>query len=473
MSQNIADSGSQINNFYEIYLALKESGIHAAPCDHEKKSGKYGWNNPSHEYTEKDFEGTGIGILTGPTSKILVLDVDSEDEAIKELIEGALPPHKYSRIGNRNRLPARFYQASPEVIKIFESGERKNLTELKTEIKFGTFMVIPPSTHPKGYSYEWLNPQFQLVDKNSRVADLDDLPYFNLTMYNYLHQINEGLKPDKGKRKEDVFTGGAIKSSESQAGSHPEISRVTVAAVLSGKTKEEVKKEVIKADKRYNTDLGYASFFDCSRRHKEKTFKGRTGEAALNFWVDDIYNRKKDKVPKKPIEKEEALFETSIPKAPPQVESGSLFDFIFKATRDGQYVDNKKMALAVTLSVCGWLCSIGTRFMGVAPNLLILFVAPSGSGKSTSGQIINEFIEMFPGLAKTTKKGEPKTAAGFLNSFEESPVQYLIIDEATKLFRNSSLQNSHAANLAEDISEIYSDSRSRKVPRSSNLKNSR
>lgn len=99
------------------------------------------------------YQGSNIGILTGPKSGILVLDVDPRndgDETLKVLEKrlGNLPrsPRVLTGGGGYHlyfKYPTSFHVGNPRV---FDG------IDIKGE---GGFVVAPKSVHPSGRSYEW------------------------------------------------------------------------------------------------------------------------------------------------------------------------------------------------------------------------------------------------------------------------------------------------------------------------------
>lgn len=147
----------------------------------------------------------------------------------------------------------------------------------------------------------------------------------------------------------------------------------------------------------------------------------------------------------------------NIPLTPPSVEAKSFFDMVYKAIRRNQRIDNKRMAMVSTLSICSWILSLGVRFEDVCPNLMILLIAPSGSGKSTSTKAIKEIIKLEKKLKQSYFGQDIRTDSAIFSSVQESPVGYYNLDEASKLFKSMGNKGGHVQNLPEILSQLYSD----------------
>lgn len=154
----------------------------------------------------------------------------------------------------------------------------------------------------------------------------------------------------------------------------------------------------------------------------------------------------------------------NIPIRPPRVEKFSLFDMIYRSIRRNQIIDNKRMAMATTLSICSWILTCGVRFRGIAPNLMLLLIAPSGSGKSTSTRAIKEIIKLEKRLKKSFGGQDIRTDAAIFSAVQQSPVNFYFIDEASKLLKSAKNKSSHNANVGEILSQLYSDFRDTDPP---------
>ena len=97
------------------------------PFNKEKKwSGKSpnfkNWEKPE-TYTDwekvvnrhKNFKQLGIGIITGKINNLIVVDIDSIDNKMKDKIYKILPPTPIMKVGNKNKGVNFFYRYNPKI----------------------------------------------------------------------------------------------------------------------------------------------------------------------------------------------------------------------------------------------------------------------------------------------------------------------------------------------------------------------
>src|SRR5215210_1379777 len=96
----------------------------------------------------KSWEWPGVGVVTGPVSEILVLDVDGP-EGLAILEERGHPPTPMARTGGGG---LHLYFKHPDAI--IRTGIRVAPgLDVKAE---GGYVVAPPSIGPTGDAYEWI-----------------------------------------------------------------------------------------------------------------------------------------------------------------------------------------------------------------------------------------------------------------------------------------------------------------------------
>lgn len=118
-----------------------------------------------------NLSGAGVGAVTGRISNIVVLDVESYCPTPIEEILKQYPTHLVSRTGSGGYHLFYSYPTSvPKVanrVKIFEGAD------LRAD---GGFIVLPPTVHPNGNKYEWIERgipgafPMTLLDLQSRPA---------------------------------------------------------------------------------------------------------------------------------------------------------------------------------------------------------------------------------------------------------------------------------------------------------------
>lgn len=141
-----------------------------------------------------------IGLVLGKQSGIVVVDVDTDNEAVKKAIESILPASPWVRVGKKGYAVAYRY-----------SGERTrriddiNGVRLVDVLSSGTQIVLPPSIHP-----DTNRPYVSNVDLVSVYEELPPLPegfielleaaLSTVTKLKRAGKFNSSLKISKGSR---------------------------------------------------------------------------------------------------------------------------------------------------------------------------------------------------------------------------------------------------------------------------------
>ena len=90
------------------------------------------------------FPTGNIGLVCGSQSRVVMVDIDSEDEKIVNLILAALPPSPWVRVGRKGMVLAYRYSGLPTFRVKNSDGET-----LVEHLSDGTQVVLPPSIHPQ------------------------------------------------------------------------------------------------------------------------------------------------------------------------------------------------------------------------------------------------------------------------------------------------------------------------------------
>lgn len=139
----------------------------------------------------------------------------------------------------------------------------------------------------------------------------------------------------------------------------------------------------------------------------------------------------------------------------PKVESQSFMDMTYKLIRRNQRVDNPIAAMGTTINLCSWLASLFARYEGLAPNLMILYVAESGGGKSSTIKIIKQLLKHIPELRNSFRSSNIGSTATLARFISEAPICNLNIDEFSKVMKNKNKE--YLGDLPEAICQWYSD----------------
>lgn len=166
MSSTSLPPSKNIRNMLEIATSYHERGYTVVPChypgewdrlgDHEKKSPLVSWREwqvrrPTADQVAawwRRWPQANIAIITGRPSGIIVLDVDGEEG--RALLQGRyIPPTPTARTGGGGW---HYYFRHP-------GGEVRNRVGILPHVDIrgdGGLVIAPPSVHPSGKRYEWV-----------------------------------------------------------------------------------------------------------------------------------------------------------------------------------------------------------------------------------------------------------------------------------------------------------------------------
>ena len=106
-----------------------------------------------HQWWQK-YPSAGVGIVTGKVSNLVVLDVDPKHGADPNYIDKTYPTTIVARTGGGG---GHFYYSYPADAEIHNSVGKKDGQQTGYDIRAeGGYVVAPPSLHPSGRRYEWL-----------------------------------------------------------------------------------------------------------------------------------------------------------------------------------------------------------------------------------------------------------------------------------------------------------------------------
>jgi hypothetical protein len=106
-----------------------------------------------HQWWQK-YPSAGVGIVTGKVSNLVVLDVDPKHGADPNYIYKTFPTNIVARTGGGG---GHFYYKYPDNEEIHNSVGKKDGRQTGYDIRAeGGYVVAPPSLHPSGRRYEWL-----------------------------------------------------------------------------------------------------------------------------------------------------------------------------------------------------------------------------------------------------------------------------------------------------------------------------
>ena len=153
--------------------------------------------------------GAGVGVVTGKVSGILVLDVESH---CPQPIEGILrkyPTNMVSRTGSGGY--HLFYQYPSNKGRVSNRVRLFDGVDLRAD---GGFIVLPPTKHPSGGKYEWINKGMPSVFPSSilEVEGQSTNPAGEAWISELLRGVTEGGRNDAAARLAGYFFKKGISS---------------------------------------------------------------------------------------------------------------------------------------------------------------------------------------------------------------------------------------------------------------------
>lgn len=138
--------------FAEYAPAYWAAGLPVVPLRaREKRPIPEGWSSFADHLPDENLQQAwlgaypegNIGLVLGPQSGILVVDIDTDDPRAQQVLERLLPPSPWKRIGRKGAVLA--YRYNGQATFRVKTEEGKTLVEV---LSTGTQVVLPPSIHP-------------------------------------------------------------------------------------------------------------------------------------------------------------------------------------------------------------------------------------------------------------------------------------------------------------------------------------
>lgn len=137
------------SNFAPLYWA---AGLPVIPLRVRGKApAVYGWQKYSETMLSPEvqqawlgaYEDSNIGLPLGQQSRLVAIDLDSEDPRVAEILDSMLPPTPWTRIGKKGSV--RIFRFSGEKSTRIKDSDGNMLLEI---LSSKTQIVLPPSIHP-------------------------------------------------------------------------------------------------------------------------------------------------------------------------------------------------------------------------------------------------------------------------------------------------------------------------------------
>lgn len=133
----------------ELYWA---AGLPAIPLVFEaKRPAIPRWQTYSDTFPTKEdqagwlnvFASGNIGLPMGPSSRLVAIDIDTDDPVVLQVLDRILPPSPWRRVGRKGRI--QIYRWSGERTARIKAEDGSMICEILSK---GTQFVLPPSIHP-------------------------------------------------------------------------------------------------------------------------------------------------------------------------------------------------------------------------------------------------------------------------------------------------------------------------------------
>ena len=464
------------NPFKEVAKKYVARGISVVPAVYGKKGCEMmHWNLYCTKYPTLDelnqWEQTphNIGILTGELSGVIGFDFDYDVDGLQNKILKIIPDSPVKKKGAKGFTA--FYRYNGEKSRSF----RKDGQTILDILSDGKLTIMPPSLHPNGMTYEWIDenhtllntPKEQLPIITDKMMEeikslfiVKKLPSFNTSLYNSnlsteVDDIKEALEyisPDcdyntwvqVGMALADFFNGDLQGAS---------IFNDWSARGSKYKGWNEVKP---KYDSFRNTGITINTLFSYAM---EGGFIRKSSEAMLGERerLTEEENKKLDIfLSQKFHKKEETVIdlENRILKAPGLV--GQIAEYI----NDVSLLRQPVLAMAAAITAAGTVYGQKIRSeTDLRTNIYCLAIAESGSGKDQPRKAV---LSLFDKVGPDIKKhfiGKPASDAGLMSALEEAGgVALMQIDEFGHYLKgiNNKDNPKYLAAISSLLTELYS-----------------
>ena len=175
-----------MSNIYKkhVYQYIKK-GISVIPDKFQSKMpaikgwSAYCYKLPSNDEIESwisafETKGSGIAVCLGEASGLVVLDIDTTDQKVLDIIMPILPKSPVTKVGSKGE--TRFFRYTGEQTQSLKYNGDMVIEILSSNKK----TTMPPSVHPSGAEYKWGN------DSSLLNIDLTTLPILPPALFAHL-----------------------------------------------------------------------------------------------------------------------------------------------------------------------------------------------------------------------------------------------------------------------------------------------
>jgi hypothetical protein len=396
-----------------------------------------------------------IGLPLGPASSLVAIDIDKDDEFLKEII----PRSNFVKKGKVGE--TRFFRYKEGVIKRnIKASDDSMVVQL---LSIGQQTLLPPSIHPDtGAPYTWTVGGFEDL-----IEDAPDLPDNIQSILNYIQERYSN--PVEGLAK--------------KGGRHDKLLGIAVASCFDGEPDEVIIQKLINYDKKHHETPWFEEeqspeYFMNSIR-KMKTVPPCPGTTRVRLTIaDPSINKANDKetleieeIQSIGDELNEDLASNGLIKYEPiPIPKGGLLQPLYEQIQAFSRNDITPLAIA---SAHAYISSaMGQRFrihrsrtndtklnrLNVWPRGYFLCIAPSGWGKSHGPNFMIEHIipkvKNFNSAIRVL--GGFGSAHGLVYELRDHPVCLVKAEEISGLFRLAKDGLKNKDNFAEILCDTWS-----------------
>lgn len=399
---------------------------------------------------------SNIALLTGESSGIIALDFDCTDEAIIEKIEHMMPKSPVERRGAKGWV--RFFRYSGESSFAVKAGGEVVFEILSNNKK----VTLPPSKHPSGLDYKWVN-EVSLLDVAK--CDLPVLPPM------LIPHIESHLRLNCPEAALDTKTGKLV------SGRNDELSSLCGRLISENTPLDTAVRLLIEHDEKHhekplfsdteefqhserftNATLFYVNHLNSvngRRFRKNETYEIPITASAVNrVHVEEIQGKSE---PQKVSQEKLSYIELPTAKG--------LLGKIHEHILENSFIPQPEFAFSAALALMSVLISRKLIFETASPNLYLLNIGPSGCGKDAPQQILKDLLLRI-NADHLLGAGDYVSDASLTDGLEMSPTRLDIIDECGGLLKNvNSGGATYNTKMADILCELYTSSNNKYLGR--------
>lgn len=463
-----------MNNYGDNALKYWHAGYAPIPDKYGSKMPAIkGWTNycvnvPNKEEIENwssTFTQSNIALTTGAASGIAVVDVDTDDPEMLELLRASLPSSPVERVGSKGF--ARFFKwngiSKTEVVKV--NGQV--IFEILAE---GKKITIPPSKHPNGMDYKWVGKSLLEIDKE----DLPTLPTVVAGNLNGILSAHYGVSAVSYRGKVSSMTNGrtdALVKEASRLISEMELGKLAldevVVSLINYDSEQHDSPKFADIEEFPHTDI-YTNAL-CFITDMLKSFQTRRCKENKHYItlmmpkmlehshkeiIEDHLKKKSQKQEDQKKLSPDLTMRNSLPKM-----DGLLLD-IQNFILDNSWVRQPNLAFSASLAFVSTLINRKMVFYRNAPNLYLLNIAPSGSGKDAPQQSVKNLL-LEHSQSALLGAGDYVSDASLMDNLSIQPARIDVIDEAGGLLKSVNRGDStYNSKMADFMCELFTSSTS-------------